>query len=125
MHLPTSPRLTFTPVTEADRVFLESCWVLRLLDGTPVGTGIVVDTDGSKELGIELIKEATGIGLGREACEAMLDWLTEHGVREVIAIVQEANEASNGLMKSLGGIEQARYEKWGSRQIHYRITLGP
>jgi len=157
MRVPTSSRLTFTPVAETDRSFLEacwnddemrrylggpmplekrdrifqvfvvsdSCWVLRLRDGSPVGTGIVVDTDGTKELGIELVERARGVGLGREACEAMLDWLAEQGVAEVIAIVQEPNEASRGLFRALGGTEHARYEKWGSPQIEYRITLGP
>ena len=97
MEVLTSARLIFTPISAADRPFLESCWdddqmrrylggampeekrdrvfaalsasdacwILRLGDGTPVGTGVIGDTDGDQEIGIELIADATGLGRAR------------------------------------------------------------
>lgn len=157
MEVLTSARLIFTPISAADRPFLESCWdddqmrrylggampeekrdrvfaalrasdacwILRLGDGTPVGTGVIGDTDGDQEIGIELIADATGLGLGREACQTMLDWLAGQGVATAIAIVHEGNRASRKLMTSLGGAEERRYEKWSRPQIQYRIPLRP
>ena len=118
------------PSQKRDRIFAtflasDRCWVLRLPDGTPVGTGIVVANGGDSELGVELVASARRLGLGREACEAMLDWLALRAVSDVIAVVQEGNEASNGLMSALGGLVEARYEKWGAHQIQYRLVTGP
>jgi RimJ/RimL family protein N-acetyltransferase len=118
------------PQEKRDRIFAsflasDSAWILRLANGVPVGSGFVVDADGKRELGLELIVGAQRLGLGREAAVAILDWLAARAVPEVIAVVQEENRASNGLVRSLGGVEQTRYEKWGARQIEYLVALGP
>ena len=118
------------PKEKRDRIFAsflssDSCWVLRLADGTPVGSSFVVDAEAGRELGLELIVGAQRLGLGREAGAAILEWLAARDVPEVIAVVQEGNGASNGLVRSLGGVEQMRYEKWAARQIESHVPLEP
>lgn len=70
------------------------------------------------ELSVYLDPARKGNGLGRMLCTAMLDLLTEQGIRNVFSLITVPNEASIGLHEALGftlmGIQQQAGFKCGA-----------
>jgi RimJ/RimL family protein N-acetyltransferase len=78
---------------------------LVLLDGVVVGDAGWFgppDEHGEVEIGYGLAASARGRGVGTEAVQLLLAWVTGQGARRVRAEVEPGNAASFGLLERLG-----------------------
>lgn len=89
-----------------------SVQLLVCVDGEPVGTaGLELDNGAvrSAELGYWIAPESHGNGYGSEAAELVTDYgFSQRGCHRITARVFEFNDASQGLLESLGFTEEGR-----------------
>jgi RimJ/RimL family protein N-acetyltransferase len=113
-----------TPLTEEDI----SGWVdpdagvhfLACVDGTPVGTAILVDVfpqAGNGEIGYWIVPEEQGNGYATEAADLVVKHaFHDQGLHKVIARTFADNEASQRVLEKLG------FEQEGRLRDHHYIN---
>ncbi len=88
-------------------------WLVAEVDGKVVGGGNFSRGRWTKnahtaDLGLSLLPEFRGLGLGRAMMEAGLEWARGVGVRKVKLGVFATNERAIALYRRLGFVEEAR-----------------
>jgi RimJ/RimL family protein N-acetyltransferase len=98
--------------------------IVHVDDGEPVGL-VTINRDhrceGRAEVSYQLLPDAWGQGLGREAVSAVVSWWTAvapHG-GPVIAVTQQANAASRRLLEAIGWVLIDEFEEHGELQCLY------
>jgi RimJ/RimL family protein N-acetyltransferase len=79
---------------------------------------------GDIDLSYEFLPEWWGAGYATEGCMAALDWAftgVARGVR-IIAVTQDVNEASIGLLERLGMTVCDRFIEFGEPQVMMQLT---
>lgn len=79
---------------------------------------------GDVELSYEFLPEHWGRGYAEEACSAVLVWTFRYVAvgERIIAVTQEANEASVRLLSRLGMSPCDRFDEWGERQVMMQVA---
>jgi ribosomal-protein-alanine N-acetyltransferase len=96
--------------------------------GELIGEAGLAPFDGGPrlELGYLLRRDRWGLGLATEAAGAILAAaFADLGAREVLAVVDEGNEASLNVLRKLGFTEVGRRTREGVRQHVLRVRRGP
>lgn len=88
-------------------------WLVAEVDGTVVGGGNFtrgkwVKNAHTAELGVALIREYRGLGIGEGMMRAGIDWAREVGVRKLNLGVFATNRAAIRLYERLGFAEEGR-----------------
>ncbi|MFN8201722.1 MAG: GNAT family N-acetyltransferase [Solirubrobacteraceae bacterium] len=99
--------------------------VVERATGDIIGeAGLAPFDDGRRvELGYLLRRDRWGRGLATEAARAILDAaFTDLGAREVMAVVDEGNDASLNVLRKLGFSEVGRRRRHGVRQHVLRAS---
>lgn len=96
---------------DADPAF--DLWLAAEVEGQIVGGADFRRSRHSKhshaaELGIAILREFRGLGLGRAMLEAGIDWAKSVGVRKLKLGVFATNDRALALYRKLGFIEEAR-----------------
>lgn len=60
------------------------------------------------ELGVAVLREFWGLGLGRKLTEVVVDWGRAKGLRKMYLNVYEDNHVAHALYRKLGFVEEAR-----------------
>lgn len=117
----TSPRIEDVAALARSVIRFGSALLIRDLEGTPLGTvhlsGLWSDT---AEVGWYVAPEYRRRGIAKEAVRAVVLHLLEHHNLAVRARMDEANEASRALARSLGFVP-ARCDDRGS--VGFATTL--
>jgi RimJ/RimL family protein N-acetyltransferase len=89
--------------SDPDEVWLN--WIVRRrTDSQPVGTVQATVTDGGQAAHVAWVigAEWQGRGFGSEAARALVDWLRNRGVLDVVAHIHPAHEASAAVATRAG-----------------------
>lgn len=116
MYLPGEFDLTIEQEREwiRERIENENCLVLTVeCDGRLVAFAGAESTKFRRarhqaELGITVVKECWGMGLGRRLTECIIAWATGQNLRKLYLRVFDDNERAIALYRSLGFIEEGR-----------------
>ena len=85
-----------------------------------IGVHGLRSVDGSSEVGLFLVPDAWGAGLGTEASRLVVDWaFDERGRHRVTARVIDGNEASARLWESLGFRHEATFREAAFHEGHH------
>lgn len=77
-----------------------------------IGVNGLGSVDGSAEIGLFIVPEAWGEGVGTEASRLVTDWaFREQGCHRVIARVMDGNEASAAIWEKLGFRHEATFRE--------------
>lgn len=77
-----------------------------------IGVHGLGSVDGSAEIGLFLVPEAWGEGVGTEASRLVTDWaFREQGCHRVIARVMDGNEGSAAIWEKLGFRHEATFQE--------------
>ena len=98
--------------------------VVRVADGLAVGLVAIGPDhrcDGAAEVSYQLLPDAWGKGLGREAVAAAVSWWTDTVPADgpLVAVTQTANAASRRLLESIGMKLLDEFEEHGEQQCLY------
>src|SRR5689334_21471653 len=78
---------------------------------------------GVAECSVYVARDARGRGMGRAAMEARLDEARKAGFWKLLSRVFIENEASRGLLRSVGFREVGIYEKHGKLDDKWRVVV--
>ena len=96
--------------------------IVDAANGALIGDLYLLRQADAMEIGYTVAPQFTRQGYAREAVQALLKVLPEHGVRRVRAAVMPENAASIALLRSLG-FQQTGTDKFGDWVFH--LSLNP
>ena len=96
----------------------ESAWFVAEVEANVVGGVFVVDTNGVAHLGMAVLEDHRGTGLGRSLLNAALGWARDRGCHKVALEVWPHNTRARRLYETSGFADE------GYLKRHYRRKNG-
>lgn len=112
LSIPQEERYIAEQVDNPDALFLMVAFDERIVATAHVRSNSLKRFRHHAELGIAVIKEFWGLGLGRQLMQLIIDWAKQKGLESLQLSVFGGNDKAIALYRSLGFVEEGRRKRY-------------